>query len=201
MKAHTTTSNVNNTSVSSRTKQQAYNLEVLPHLEALNSYALRLTGDRDEANDLTQETCMKAYRFFDRFEEGTNCKAWLFRIMKNSFINRYRQAQKRPESVDFDGIEEFYHSIRPSWQEGNDMQHEVFSQLLSDEVTSAFEMLPPDFKTVVILSDLEDFTYEEIAEFVDCPVGTVRSRLHRGRRLLRDYLSRYARTQGVAVAT
>ncbi len=198
MKAHTSTSN--NRTTTPRTKQQAYNLEVLPHLEALNSYALRLTGDRDEANDLTQETCLKAYRFFDRFEEGTNCKAWLFRIMKNSFINRYRQAQKRPESVDFDGIEEFYHSIRPSWQDGNDMQREVFGQLLSDEVTLAFDKLPPDFKTVVILSDLEDFTYEEIAEFVDCPVGTVRSRLHRGRRLLRDYLTEYARHQGVAVA-
>ena len=180
--------------------REAYKREVLPLLDVLNDYALQLTGNPDEASDLRQETCLKAFRFFDKFEEGTNCKAWLFRIMKNSFINRYRRSQKRPESVAVDNFEEFYHAIKPDWHEGNDMQHEVFSQLLSDEVTGAVEKLPPDFKTVVIMSDLEDFTYEEIAGFVDCPIGTVRSRLHRGRRLLRDYLSDYAETQGVDVA-
>jgi len=181
-------------------KQKTFNIEVLPHIDALTNYALRLTGDREEASDLLQETCLKAFRFFDSFRPGTNCKAWLYRIMKNSFINRYRRAQKAPESVDYDGIKEFYHSIRPDGDDGNDMQHEVFSQLLSDEVTSAINMLPPDFRTVVILSDIEDFTYEEIADFVDCPIGTVRSRLHRGRRLLREYLENYAESSGYALA-
>jgi len=181
-------------------KQKTFNLEVLPHIDALSNYALRLTGDREEASDLLQETCLKAFRFFESFKPGTNCKAWLYRIMKNSFINRYRRAQKRPESVDYDGIQEYYHSIRPDWEDGNDMQREVFDRLLSDEVTEAVKMLPPDFRTVVILSDLEDFTYEEIAEFVDCPIGTVRSRLHRGRRLLRDYLATYAGDKGYAAA-
>lgn len=181
-------------------KQKLYNIEVLPHIDALTNYALRLTGDREEASDLLQETCLKAFRFFDSFKPGTNCKAWLYRIMKNSFINRYRRAQKAPESVDYDGVKEFYHSIRPDGDDGNDMQHEVFSQLLSDEVTTAINMLPPDFRTVVILSDIEDFTYEEIAEFVDCPIGTVRSRLHRGRRLLRENLETYAEKSGYAMA-
>ena len=181
-------------------KQKNYNLEVLPHIDALLNYALRLTGDREDAADLLQETCLKAFRFFESFQPGTNCKAWLYRIMKNSFINRYRKAQKAPESVDFDDVKEFYHSIRPEGEVGNDMQHEVFSQLLSDEVTSAVNQLPPDFRTVVILSDIEDFTYEEIAKFVDCPIGTVRSRLHRGRRLLRENLESYATSSGYAVA-
>ena len=181
-----------------RKKRIAFETEAVPHMDALYNFALRLSGESEEAKDLLQETFLKAYRFFDKFQQGTNCKAWLFRIMKNSYINRYRKAQKAPESVDFDAVSDFYHSIRPDGETGNNMQQEVFSQLLDDQVVTAVEKLPSDFRTVVILSDLEDFTYEEIAEFVDCPVGTVRSRLHRGRRLLREYLSDYARQEGYA---
>lgn len=180
-------------------KRTVFGDEAIPHMDSLYNFALRMTGEHEEASDLLQETFLKAYRFFDKFERGTNCKAWLFRIMKNSYINRYRKAKKAPETVEFESISDFYHTVRPDGEEGNDLQSEVFNQLLADEVMTAVEKLPPDFRTVVILCDLEDFTYEEIAEFVDCPVGTVRSRLHRGRRLLREYLADYAREQGYGV--
>lgn len=179
-------------------KQATYNLEVLPHLEVLSNYALRLTGDREEANDLLQETCLKAFRFFESFKPGTNCRAWLYRIMKNSFINRYRRVRNRPDEVDYDDVKEFYHTIRPDGEQGNDFEQEVFQPLLGDDVIRAVNNLPADFRTVVILSDLEDCTYEEIAEFVDCPIGTVRSRLHRGRRLLREHLAEYRVSEGYA---
>jgi RNA polymerase sigma-70 factor (ECF subfamily) len=179
-------------------RRAEFNRVAIPHMDSLYNFALRMTGEHEEASDLLQETFLKAYRFFDKFQRGTNCKAWLFRIMKNSYINRYRKAKKAPETVEFESISDFYHTVRPDGEEGNDLQNEVFGQLLADEVMMAVEKLPSDFRTVVILCDLEDFTYEEIAEFVDCPVGTVRSRLHRGRRLLREYLAEYAKAEGYA---
>jgi RNA polymerase sigma-70 factor (ECF subfamily) len=174
--------------------------EALPHMDALYNFALRMTGDPDDANDLLQETFLKAYRFFDKFERGTNCKAWLFRIMKNSFINIYRRVSKEPDKVDYDDVEEFYHSIRAESTDPNDLEERLFSNLLDDDVSRALEELPEDFRTVVILCDIEGFTYEEIAEFVECPIGTVRSRLHRGRKMLRANLFDYARNLGYAAA-
>ena len=174
--------------------------EALPHLDALYNFALRMTSDPDDADDLLQETYLKAYRFFDKFEKGTNCKAWLFRIMKNSFINIYRKVAKEPDKVDYDDVEEFYHSIRAESTDPNDLEVKLFSNLLDDDVTRALESLPEEFRTVVILCDIEGFTYEEIAEFVECPIGTVRSRLHRGRKMLRAKLLDYAKTRGYAAA-
>ncbi|MBL0173981.1 MAG: sigma-70 family RNA polymerase sigma factor [Ignavibacteria bacterium] len=170
--------------------------EALPHMDALYNFALRMTGDPDDADDLLQETFLKAYRFFDKFEKGTNCKAWLFRIMKNSFINIYRKVTKEPDKVDYDDVEEFYHSIRAESADSNDLQEKLFSNLLDDDVSRALEGLPGEFRTVVILCDIEGFTYEEIAEFVECPIGTVRSRLHRGRKMLRVKLLAYAKDRG-----
>ena len=170
--------------------------EALPHMDALYNFALRMTGDPDDADDLLQETFLKAYRFFDKFEKGTNCKAWLFRIMKNSFINIYRKVTKEPDKVDYDDVEEFYHSIRAESADSNDLQEKLFSNLLDDDVSRALEGLPEEFRTVVILCDIEGFTYEEIAEFVECPIGTVRSRLHRGRKMLRVKLLAYAKDRG-----
>lgn len=174
--------------------------DAVPHMDALYNFALRMTMDAAEAEDLVQETYLKAFRFFDSFEQGTNCKAWLFRIMKNSYINRYRKAQKTPETVDYDAVEEFYYSIRSDSAAESDLSSMLFNNILDDEVTAAIERLPEDFRTVVILCDIEGFTYEEIAEFVDCPVGTVRSRLHRGRKLLRDSLLDYATEKGYDTA-
>jgi RNA polymerase sigma-70 factor (ECF subfamily) len=179
----------------------AFDREAIPHMDALFNFALRMTLDQSEAEDLVQETYLKAFRFFDKFEQGTNCKAWLFRIMKNSYINRYRKAQKAPETLDYDTVEEYYYSISGQEMEGQDQARTLFANLLDDEVTAAIERLPEDFRTVVILCDIEEFTYEEIAEFVDCPVGTVRSRLHRGRKLLRDALLEYAAGRGYAAVS
>ncbi|HOJ04459.1 MAG TPA: sigma-70 family RNA polymerase sigma factor [Bacteroidota bacterium] len=170
--------------------------EALPHMDALYNFALRLTTDADEADDLLQETYLKAYRFFDKFEQGTNCKAWLFRIMKNSFINMYRRSSKEPDKVDYNDVEEFYHSIRAESTDPNDLEQKIFSNILDDDVSSALESLPEEFRTVVILCDIEGFTYEEIADFVECPIGTVRSRLHRGRKMLRAKLLDYAMDRG-----
>ncbi|MFH0990887.1 MAG: sigma-70 family RNA polymerase sigma factor [bacterium] len=178
-------------------KQSDFETEALPHMDVLYNFALRTTGNNDDAKDLLQETYLKAYRFWDKYEKGTNIRAWLFRIMKNSYINRYRKETKEPDTVDYDAIENFYHSIRSESTDPNDLQEKIFGNLLGDEVAKALESLPDDFRTVVILSDIEGLTYEEIAEFVECPIGTVRSRLHRGRKLLQAKLYAYAKKQGL----
>ncbi len=179
-----------------RKRHLDFEREALPHMDALYNFALRMTTDPDEADDLLQETYLKAYRFFDKFEQGTNCKAWLFRIMKNSFINIYRRTSKEPDKVDYNDVEEFYHSIRAESTDPNDLEERIFSNILDDDVSTALETLPEEFRTVVILCDIEGFTYEEIAEFVECPIGTVRSRLHRGRKMLRSKLYDYAMQRG-----
>ena len=178
------------------TKHQEFEREAVPHMDLLYNYALRLTGDPDDANDVLQETYMKAYRFWDKYEQGTNIRAWLFRIMKNSFINRYRRKTKSPDTVDYEEIQNFYHVIKDESADPNDLQKKIFGGLLDDDVTRALESLPEDFRTVVILCDIEGLPYEEIAEFVNCPIGTVRSRLHRGRRMLRTKLFEYAKQHG-----
>jgi RNA polymerase sigma-70 factor (ECF subfamily) len=180
-----------------RKKQAEFEAEALPHMDVLYNFALRTTGNEDDAQDLLQETYLKAYRFWDKYEKGTNIRAWLFRIMKNSYINRYRKETKEPDKVDYDEIENFYNTIRAESTDPNDLQQKLFGHLLGDEVTKALESLPDDFRTVVILCDIEGLTYEEIAEFVECPIGTVRSRLHRGRKLLQAKLYEYAKKQGV----
>jgi RNA polymerase sigma-70 factor (ECF subfamily) len=170
--------------------------EAIPHMDILHNYALRMTGNSDDANDLVQETYLKAYRFWDKYEKGTNIRAWLFRIMKNSYINRYRKETKEPNTVDYNDIQNFYHTIRYASSDPNDLEEKIFGGLLGDDVARAIESLPEDFRTVVILCDIEELSYEEIAEFVDCPIGTIRSRLHRGRKMLRVKLFEYAKKRG-----
>src|SRR3989339_1332112 len=170
--------------------------EAVPHMNAVFNFALRMTGDEDDANDLVQETYLKAFRFFDKFEKGTNCKAWLFRILKNSFINDYRKTTKEPNKVDYDDIQNFYENIKADEVETQHYEEDAFANLLDDEISKAISELPEDFRTVVILSDIEGFTYEEIADFVDIPVGTVRSRLHRARKMLYVQLFDYAKDKG-----
>lgn len=170
--------------------------EAIPHMDALFNFALRMTGDRDEADDLVQETYLKAFRFFDKFEKGTNCKAWLFRIMKNTFINSYRKTSKEPDKVDYEEVENFYENIKPSSTDSAHLEKEMYDNLLDDELSNAIAALPEDFRTVIILCDIEGFTYDEIADFVDVPVGTVRSRLHRARKMLFANLYEYAADKG-----
>ena len=181
---------------STKKKHAEFEAEALPHMDVLYNFALRTAGNENDARDLLQETYLKAYRFWDKYEKGTNIRAWLFRIMKNSYINRYRKETKEPDKVDYDDIENFYNSIRADFTDPNDLQEQLYGNLLGDEVTKALQSLPDDFRTVVILCDIEGLTYEEIAEFVECPIGTVRSRLHRGRKLLQEKLQDYARQQG-----
>lgn len=180
-----------------RKKHEDFEQEALPHMDVLYNYALRTTGNEDDARDLLQETFLKAYRFWDKYEKGTNIRAWLFRIMKNSYINRYRKETKEPDKIDYGDIENFYNSIRADYTDTNDLQEKLFGNLLGDEVSKALEELPEDFRTVVILCDIEGMTYEEISEFIERPIGTVRSRLHRGRKLLQAKLFDYAKKQGI----
>lgn len=179
-----------------QSKQADFEREALPHLNALYSFALRLCRNRDDANDLVQETFLKGFRFFDKFESGTNCKAWLFRILKNTYINQYRKDKREPDTVDYDAIEEFYDLLRSESTETTDLQKKFFDNLLDDEVSEALDSLPEVFRTAVILCDLEGMTYEEIAEIIECPIGTVRSRLHRARNMLAARLLNYARARG-----
>jgi RNA polymerase sigma-70 factor (ECF subfamily) len=177
-------------------KELEFEREAIPHTELLYNYALRMTNNPSDADDLLQETFLKAYRFWDKYESGTNIRAWLFRIMKNSYINRYRKETKEPSTVDYGEVENFYSSIKDASTESNDLQETLYGNLLDDDVASAVAELPEDFRTVVILCDIEGLSYEEISEFVDIPLGTVRSRLHRGRKLLRGKLLEYARKKG-----
>ncbi|KAF0151584.1 MAG: RNA polymerase sigma factor RpoE [Ignavibacteria bacterium] len=170
--------------------------EAIPHMNAVYNFALRMTGDEDDANDLVQETYLKAFRFFDKFEKGTNCKAWLFRILKNSYINDYRKSVKEPNKVDYEDVQNFYENVKSEEINSKHYEQDAFSNLLDDEITKVLSALPEDFRTAIILSDIEGFTYEEIADFVDIPVGTVRSRLHRARKMLYAQLFDYAKDKG-----
>jgi RNA polymerase sigma-70 factor (ECF subfamily) len=180
-----------------RKRQTEFEAEAIPHTSILYNFALRTTGNADDAHDLLQETFMKAFRFWDKYEKGTNIRAWLFRIMKNSYINRYRKETREPGMVDYDDIENFYDSIRDESTDTNDLQKRMYNNMLSDEVIEALQSLPEDFRTVVILCDIEGLTYEEIADFLNCPIGTVRSRLHRGRKILEEKLYDYAKERGL----
>lgn len=177
-------------------KQQEFNREIIPHLDVLYNFALRLTTDPNDAEDLVQDTIVKAFRFFSSYENGTNAKAWLFRILKNSFINNYRKTSKRPQQVDYDEVSSYYESIRAERTDTSDLERLMFRELMDDEMSVALSRLPEDFRTVVLLCDVQNYTYEEIANMLDVPIGTIRSRLHRGRNLLKTELIDYAKKRG-----
>ncbi|CAN5188326.1 sigma-70 family RNA polymerase sigma factor [soil metagenome] len=177
-------------------KQADFNEEIIPHLDALYNFGLRLTSDPNDAEDLVQDTIVKAYRFFSSYEKGTNAKAWLFRILKNSYINNYRKKSKKPQEVDYDEVATFYETIRAERTNTSDLEDTMYRNLIDDDITNALDQIPEDFRTVVLLCDVEDFTYEEIANMLDVPIGTIRSRLHRGRNLLKAQLLDYADNRG-----
>jgi len=177
-------------------KQEDFEEEIIPHLDAMYNFALRLTSDPSDAEDLVQDTIVKAFRFFSSYEKGTNAKAWLFRILKNSYINNYRKQSKQPNQVDYDEVSTFYETIRAERTDTSDLEDKMFRDLIDDDISQALEELPEDFRTVVLLCDVEGFTYEEIANMLDVPIGTIRSRLHRGRNLLKAQLKEYAEKRG-----
>ena len=175
-----------------------FDSQLMPYLDSLYNTAYRMTRRAEDAEDLVQETYFKAYKYYDKFEEGTNLKAWLFKILKNTFINNYRKKKLEPRSVDFAEIEDSFERIvrRDNSEQPADPESEFFIGVLDDDVKKALDSLPYDYRMVVILADLEDFSYKEIADILDCPVGTVMSRLYRGRKLLEKALLKYARQHG-----
>lgn len=177
-------------------KQKDFDEEIIPHMDALYNFALRLTTDPNDAEDLVQDTIVKAYRFFSSYEKGTNAKAWMFRILKNSFINNYRKTSKKPSQVDYDEVSSYYESIRAERTDTSDLENLMFREMMDDDLSNALKRLPEDFRTVVLLCDVEGYTYEEIANMLDVPIGTIRSRLHRGRNLLKTELLEYAKKRG-----
>src|SRR5690625_1972131 len=134
-------------------KQEEFNEEIIPHLDALYNFALRLTADPNDAEDLVQDTIVKAYRFFTSYEKGTNAKAWLFRILKNSYINNYRKRSKKPQQVDYDEVSTFYESVRAEHTDTSDLEDRLYRNLMDDDITGALEALPEDFRTVVLLCE------------------------------------------------
>jgi len=179
-------------------RRQEFEDVVLVHLDSLYNGALRMTRNREDAEDLVQDTVLKAFRFFDKFEQGTNIRAWLFTILTNTYINRYRKKARQPAMVEF---EEGWTKTKdhPFWDPieiAASGQVEAMLELVDDDVKAALDSLSDDFRIVVLLADLEGFSYKEIAEIVGCPLGTVMSRLYRGRRTLRKKLHEYARDKG-----
>ncbi len=171
----------------------------LPHLTHLYTAAYYFTKDQAEAEDLVQETYLRAFRFFNKFEPGTNCKAWLLSILRNLFINRYQQKKREPEMVDWEKIDEVYESMvaQHVTAEKSSPEQLFFSQVMDQEVEQALKALPEEFRTAIILVDIQELSYEDAAKVMDCPVGTVRSRLSRGRRMLQVALRNYALKRGI----
>ena len=177
-------------------KVDIFDNEFLPQIDSMYNFAYRLTFDEDDAKDLVQETYLKAFRFIDSFQRGTNAKAWLFRILKNSFINDFRKKSKEPSKVDYQEVETYYNSDDVDASITTDLRVEAVQDMIGDEISNALNSLAVDFRTVIILCDLEGFTYEEMAKILDIPIGTVRSRLHRARNLLKEKLKSYAESMG-----
>ncbi len=174
-------------------KQKEFEREALVHLDTLYNVALRLTGNAPDAEDLVQDTVTKAYRAWDRYEPGTNCRAWLVTILRNTFINEFRRRRKRPSTVQYEAVEDVsvFEQV-----EDRDPEGSFFRFIVDDEVKRAIEELPEEFQLPVVLSDVEGLSYAEVAEVLDLPVGTVKSRLFRGRRRLQQRLYQYAIDMG-----
>ena len=177
-------------------QEDVFTNETLPHRNALYNYALKISGNSDDAQDLVQETYYKAYRHFDKFQSGTNSKAWMFMILKNSFINDYRKSKREPYKLDYEQIQNFYENVKSDRAQENNLDKDFYNDLLDDELTQAIDQLPTKMREVFLLCDLDGNSYEETAELVGCPVGTVRSRLHRARHMLQETLMDYAKDKG-----
>jgi len=183
-------------------KSVLFEEQAMQYIDKLYAHAMRKTSNRVDANDLVQETYLKAFAAFDQYEQGTNLKAWLHRILENTYINQYRKLQKQPFYAPLDELED--------WQLGDaesrtatssrSAEAEAIDHLPSSAVKDALSGLPEDFRIAVYLVDVEGYSYQEVADIMETPTGTVMSRLHRGRRLLREQLADYAREQGIGLA-
>lgn len=179
-----------------RSTERIFEEEFLPLIDSLFNFAYHLSGNEEDANDLVQETYLKALRFIGHYDQGTNAKAWLFTILKNAFINNYRKKARRPNQVDFEDFKTFQNDETSNYSGYVDLREEMFQHLMGDEITIAINNLPADYRTVILLCDIEDFKYDEISKILDVPIGTVRSRLHRARNMLKEQLLTYAEKLG-----
>ncbi len=178
--------------------EERFERDALPMMPELYAAAVRLTRNPADAEDLLQETYLRAYRAFSSFEEGTNLRAWLYRIMTNAYINVYRKRQREPQTISADDVDEWYlyDQLADSGREPS-AEAEVLESLPDEEVQEALAALPEQFRLAVLLGDVEGFSYKEIAEILDVPIGTVMSRLHRGRRALQKRLYEFGRQRGL----
>jgi len=180
--------------------QANFEADAMQFAPQLYSAALRMTRNPADAEDVVQETFLKAFRAYASFTEGTNLKAWLYRILTNTYINRYRKAQRRPSEVELGELQDLYLFRRLGEQSGasESAESEVLEQFVDADVIQALESLPDNFRIPVLMADVEGFAYKEIAEMLDIPIGTVMSRLHRGRKALQKKLWHLAEERGIA---
>ncbi len=181
--------------------QATFAEQAMPLMDGLYGAALRMTRNPSDAEDLVQETYLKAYRAFHSFQEGTNLKAWLYRILTNTYINIYRAKKRRPDETDLEEVEDLYLYRRLGGLEGatagRSAEDELLDHLTDSEVKDALEALPEQFRMAVLLADVEGFAYKEIAEILDIPIGTVMSRLHRGRKAMQKQLYEYGKQRNL----
>jgi RNA polymerase sigma-70 factor (ECF subfamily) len=196
------TVSVNPDRIASQEERDRFEALVGEHLDGLYGTALRLTRNRAAAEDLVQDTFLKAWRSFRTFQDGTNARAWLYKILMNAYIDSYRRSSRQPETVDHEDVGDFYLYARAQesdeYRRAGDPEEVLLSKIMDADVKDALEQVPEPFRAAVILADLQDFSYKEIAEILDIPIGTVMSRLYRGRRHLQRLLWDYARRAGYA---
>jgi RNA polymerase sigma-70 factor (ECF subfamily) len=189
------------TGVPPEERESFFESDVMQHLDALYRTALRMTRNPQDAEDLVQETMLRAYRFLDRFEPGTNLRAWLFKILTNTYINRYRKAASEPRIDSLDDSEElslYRYLDNEAASRGGSVEAQVLDRFAENDIKEAIEKLPPQYRITVLLADVEGFSYNDIAEITNVKKGTVMSRLFRGRRLLQKALVDQARSAGFA---
>jgi RNA polymerase sigma-70 factor, ECF subfamily len=181
--------------------RETFSVDAMQYAPQLFSTALRMTRNRADAEDLMQETYTKAWRAFDSYQQGTNLRAWLFRILTNTYINKYNSQLRKPTETELDEVEELYLFKRLGAFDQSQLSQSAEDQMLEmftdDEVKNAIEELPETFRIPLLMSDVEGFSYKEIAEILDVPIGTVMSRLHRGRKAMQKMLYEYAKERGL----
>jgi len=179
---------------SSLSKSERFERTVLIHLEILYKVAMKYTSNSFDAENLVQDTILKAYKYFHYYEPGTNCKAWLMKIMHNTFINDCNKKKRRPITQNYEVID--FSEFTYSNLEESDVENEIFSKLLDEEINEALDSMPPRYRIPVILADVQDFSYKEIADIMNVPIGTVKSAINRGRKMLRNKLINYGIRNG-----
>ncbi|MFQ5669298.1 MAG: sigma-70 family RNA polymerase sigma factor [Acidobacteriota bacterium] len=182
-----------------REKKAEFEHVAIPHADALYNFALKMARNQKDAEDLVQDTFLRAFRFFHHFEPGTNCRAWLFRILKNIYINNYRRGQRTPDQVEWSQVEEFYNSVASEdlVKRHKTPEQEYLDSTVDRHIEEAIAALPDEYRAVVVLNFAEELSYKEISQILEIPMGTVMSRLHRGRKILQRKLRDYAEATGL----